>query len=402
MRAEVKKAFAIGTLCAVAYFAVYLCRDILSALSPQVTQAGVFTVDQLGTMSSIFFITYAVGQLINGIIGDKIKSKYMVCLGLVLASLAFWAIPPLAGSRLLPNILYGAVGFFLAMIYAPMTKMIAENLEPMLATRCNVAHSMGSYLGAPAAGLLAAALPWVPAFHVSSLVMLVMGVIFFVSVTYFEKKGMVKYGQFKPKKESGGNIKVLVKRQIIKWTVIAMLTGIVRTAVLFWLPQYISEHLNFPAEQASLIYTVATSVIVINSFLAVYIFEKLKQNLDLSIFLFFSVAAACFLGVFFISQPVINMALMVIAMIFSNCASSLMWSRYCPSLYDTGMVSSATGFLDFCSYMAASVSSKLFAGAVGSIGWSNLILVWTALMACGILLAIPRKKRSETRSVSTP
>ena len=121
--------------------------------------------------------------------------------------------------------------------------------------------------------------------------------------------------------------------------------------------------------------------------------EKLKQNLDLSIFLFFGVSALCFLGVFFISQPVINMALMVIAMIFSNCASSLMWSRYCPSLYDTGMLSSATGFLDFCSYMAASISSKLFAGAVGTIGWSNLILVWTGLMACGVLLAIPRRKK---------
>lgn len=393
MRAEVKKAFAIGALCAVTYFAVYLCRDILSALSPQVTQAGVFTVDQLGTMSSIFFITYAVGQLINGVIGDRIKSKYMVSLGLVLASLAFLAIPPLADKRLMPNLLYGAVGFFLAMIYAPMTKMIAENTEPMLATRCNVAHSMASYLGAPAAGMLAATLPWIPAFNISSFVMLIMGVVFFVCVSYFEKKGMVRYGQFQPKKESGSNIRVLIKRQIIKWTIISMLTGIVRTAVLFWLPQYISEHLNYPPEQASLIYTIATSVIVVNSFLAVFIFEKLKQNLDLSIFLFFAVAAVSFLGVFFVSQPGINMTLMVIAMIFSNCAASLMWSRYCPSLYDTGMVSSATGFLDFCSYMAASVSSKLFAGAVSSIGWSNLILVWAGLMIFGIALAIPKKQK---------
>lgn len=392
MKTETKKAFAIGALCAVAYFAVYLCRDILSALSPQVTAGGIFSVDQLGTMSSVFFFTYAVGQLINGIIGDKIKSKYMVSFGLILASLAFFAIPPLAGSAVMPYILYGAVGFFLAMIYAPMTKMIAENTEPDLATRCNVAHSMASYLGAPAAGLLAATLAWKPAFNTSSSVLLIMGVIFFFSVTAFEKKGMVKYGQFKLKKESGGSVKVLIDHQIVKWIVIAMLTGVVRTAVHFWLPQYISEHLHFAPDQASIMYTVGTSVIAVNSFLAVFIFDKLKQDLDKTILLFFGVAAASFLGVFFVSQPAVNLALMILAMIFSNCASSIMWSRYCPSLRDTGMVSSATGFLDFSSYMAAAISSKLFAGAVGAIGWSNLILVWFGLMLCGVLLALPWKK----------
>ena len=397
MRPEVKKAFLIGALCAAAYFAVYLCRDILSTLSPQLTQQGVFDTGQLGDLSSIFFITYAVGQLINGLIGDRIKSKYMVSVGLALASLAFVAIPLFVPLAVISYVLYGAVGFFLAMIYAPMTKMIAENLEPMLATRCNVAHSMASYLGAPGAGLLAATMAWRPAMVTSCAVLLVMGIVFFLGVTYFEKKGMVRYGRFQPKKEDGGSVKVLVKRQIIRWTVIAMLTGIVRTAILFWLPSYISQHLRFDPTQASVLYTVATSVIVVNSFLAVLLFEWMKQNLNASILLFFGVAAGCFLGVYLVQQPYVNLTLLVLGMVFSNCASSIMWSRYCPSLRDTGMVSSATGFLDFCSYMAASVSSKLFAGAVGVIGWSNLILVWFGLMCVGITTAIPWKK--ETKEV---
>lgn len=392
LKFETKKAFLIGALCAVAYGSVYICRDILSALSPQLTEGDIFTVDQLGTMSSVFFFTYAVGQLINGVIGDRIKSKYMVSLGLILASLAFFAIPPLAKSAFLPVVLYGAVGFFLAMIYAPMTKMIAENMEPELATRCNVAHSMASYLGAPTAGLLAATLAWTPAIRVSCAILLAMGVIFFFSVTVFEKNGMVKYGQFRPPKDSGGSVKVLIKRDIIRWTVVAMLTGVVRTAILFWLPQYISEHLHFDPQRSATMYTVATSVIVVNSFLAVLIYDRLKRKLNKTLFLFFFVAAICFFGMYFVSQPVINLALMIIAMIFSNCASSIMWSRYCPSLYDTGMVSSATGFLDFCSYMAAAISSKLFAGAVGVIGWSNLILVWFALMCIGMLTALSRRK----------
>ena len=84
---------------------------------------------------------------------------------------------------------------------------------------------------------------------------------------------------------------------------------------------------------------------------------------------------------------------MVLAMLSSNCAACLMWNHYCPSLRDTGMVSSATGFLDFASYMAAAISSKLFANAVGAIGWGNLILVWVGLMCSGVIVALIRPKQ---------
>ena len=56
------------------------------------------------------------------------------------------------------------------------------------------------------------------------------------------------------------------------------------------------------------------------------------------------------------------------------------------------MVSSATGFIDFMSYMSASISSTLFANAVNSIGWGNLILVWFGLMVAGIIVALPYNK----------
>ena len=51
----------------------------------------------------------------------------------------------------------------------------------------------------------------------------------------------------------------------------------------------------------------------------------------------------------------------------------------------------ATGFLDFLSYMAAAVSSSLFAIAVEGIGWKNLILVWLGLMVIGFITVLPHK-----------
>ena len=72
----------------------------------------------------------------------------------------------------------------------------------------------------------------------------------------------------------------------------------------------------------------------------------------------------------------------------------MLWSRYCPSLRDTGMVSTATGFLDFVSYMAAATANLVFANAVGEIGWGNLILIWVGLMILGVIVALPYKKRA--------
>ena len=96
-----------------------------------------------------------------------------------------------------------------------------------------------------------------------------------------------------------------------------------------------------------------------------------------------------FLLVYLIKIPVVNIVLLILAVLSSNCASSMMWSRYCPGLRDTGMVSGATGFLDFLSYMSAAAANLIFANAVTVIGWGNLILVWMGLVIIGTVISIP-------------
>ena len=74
---KVMNAIMIGSLCSISYLAVYFARNILSAVTPQIVEQGVFTTEYIGSMSSMYFIFYAVGQLINGAIGDKIKARYL-------------------------------------------------------------------------------------------------------------------------------------------------------------------------------------------------------------------------------------------------------------------------------------------------------------------------------------
>ena len=391
--AGAKKAIYIGSLCSLSYLAVYIARNILGAVSPQIEASGAFDKAFIGSLSSIYFTCYAVGQLINGLIGEKVKAKYMISFGLILAGICNFLLPILTQTPTGVLITYGATGVFLAMIYAPMTKVVAENTEPIYATRCSLGYTFASFFGSPTAGILAGLLVWQSVFFASSAILVLMGTICFIFFTVFERKGLVEYGKYQTsKKSAGGGIKLLLKRQIVKFTLVSVLTGIVRTTVVFWLTTYISEYLNFPSDTAALLFTAATLVISTTTFIAVFVYERMGHNMDKTLLLMFSASAASFLLVFLCKVPALNLAFMILGIMASNGAATMLWSRYCPSLVDTGMVSSATGFLDFMSYMAASASSTIFANAVAVIGWSGLILVWFGLMVVGVIISLPFDK----------
>lgn len=162
--------------------------------------------------------------------------------------------------------------------------------------------------------------------------------------------------------------------------------------MIFWLPTYILQYLKFSVEQSVAIFSVASFVISISVFLVAFFYERLHRNMDLTLLLFFFISAIAFIEVYMIKQAVLNIILLVVAIVFSNCASNVIWCIYCPSLRDTGMVSFATGFLDFVSYIAAAISTNIFGNAVASIGWDNLILSWFLLMIAGVVLIFPYNK----------
>lgn len=389
--AAAKKAIRIGTMCSVSYLAVYVARNVLGAVSPQMIENGQLTTENVGTLSSIYFVAYAFGQLINGRIGDTIKTKYMISFGLLLAGVCSFLFSVTSSFSGTACAAYGATGFFLSMIYGPMTKVVAENTEPVYATRCSLGYTFASFLGSPLAGLLATLFVWQNVFELSSILLLSMGCTCFTVFTHFEKVGIIEYNKYQKQGEKG-EIMILIKHQIIKFTLIAVITGVVRTTVVFWFPTYLAQYLSFTAEKSALIFTVSTFAISMTTFVAIFLYECLGRNMDLTILIAFVSAAVWFFAVFMCKQSTFNIVFLVLAIMSSNCAATMMYSRYCPSLRDTGMVSSATGYLDFISYMSASMSSKLIANAVEVMGWGKMILMWGGLMILGIIVALPYNK----------
>lgn len=389
---QAKKAIYIGIVCSISYLAVYIARNVLGAVTPQILGEGVFTTENVGAMSSVYFFTYAVGQLINGFIGDKLHVKYLTGIGLGASGICCALFVILSNSFRATILVYGLMGFFLSMLNGPITKVAADNAGEKYAPRICTAFNSSALLGSPVAGALAAVMSWGAVFKCTSVMLLAFGLLGFIIFGSFEKKGLIHQHATENVKIAGGGIRKLLKRNIIKFSFISILTGVVRTTVVFWMPTYANQYLGFSVEKSAIIFTVATLAISTNSLLTTFIYEHTGNDSNGILSRSFPGAAVCFLLVFFIKIPALNMVFLVLAIILCCSSSCLMWNQYCPSLSDTGMVSLVTGYLDFLSYMAAAVSTTLFANAVSTIGWGNLILVWFALMIIGIFVILPYNK----------
>jgi sugar phosphate permease len=219
----------------------------------------------------------------------------------------------------------------------------------------------------------------------------------FASLWLLEKKGVVKHNRFKKElseAKQNGSIRLLIKRRIIIFSLVSILTGIVRTTVVFWLPTYFNEYLGYSPTKSASIFTVATLAITLTVFVTMFAYELFKRDMDATMLTMFIIASLCFLLVFLIKQPIINIIFIVLAIIASNSAATILWSMYCPSLKDTGMVSSATGFLTFIGYIGSSASSYVFAymASAENIGWKLIVFVWFMLMVLGVLVTLPYGK----------
>ena len=390
---EAVKAVYLGFLCTISYLGCYFARSILGVVTPQMLNENVFTVECIGAMSTGYMILYAAGQLVNGRIGDIIKAKYMVGIGIIVAGICNILITMIS-SQAAAIIIYSLSGYFLSMIYAPIMRVVAENTLPKYASRCSLGFVVASFLATPLASFMAIFFEWRAVFVICGISLIMVGVVAFLFFSFFEKKGIIRFRAAEKGEKSVFDVRLLVRRSIIRFSIISILTGIIRTSVVFWIPTYLTEYLSFTPETAALIFTVVTLLKSASPYVNNLIIYELafKRNVNITVFAMFLVSTISFLGMYFIHNEIINIILMTLALVSSAGAATMVFSVYCPSLHDTGMVSTATGFLDCMSYLGAAAANLLFTNAIKTIGWGNLILIWAGLMIVGVFTGISRNK----------
>lgn len=116
-------AAALGMVCWIVYFSIYLGRLNFSASMGEMTRTGLWGKTELGSVAAAFYLAYGLAQIPCGILGDKISPKKLVFIGLIgttAANLLF----PFADSVTGMQILWFLNGVSQAMIWPPVVKMV--------------------------------------------------------------------------------------------------------------------------------------------------------------------------------------------------------------------------------------------------------------------------------------
>ena len=387
-------AFRIGAFCVFTYLINYYIRKLLPVLSRDMIDGGTFDEIVYGLISSTYMITYAAGQLVNGIIGDYVKPKYMVSLGLVLASGGL-SLFTFTSSHLLAIVGFGIVGFGLSMMRGPLVKVISENMDVKYARLSCTFLSFVSFAGPLLVGLVALFLDWHGVFVFSAIFTLVLSVLVFLTLTLFEKRGMIRpveLSKDKSTRQKGDFFRVFKLKNFVIYIFIGMIIETLAISLDQWLTIFFSEHLLLSDDVSKIVYYVISVLRALCPFISL-LFFKLFRGQDLRLIRAAYVAtAALFLTLLFAPGSYLGAGLLALALMCASIASSTMWSIYIPSLGKSGKVSSVNGILDSFGYAGASVMNMAFALINANFGGDGLIIAWVILPTIGVILTLLGKK----------
>ena len=388
----VKTALKIGGISITAYLASYLLRNILSVLTPQMLKTASYTKESIALISSVYFLVYASGQLVNGIIGDIVKPRIMVFTGLMVSGLPL-LIFPLFKLYALQILCFAFMGFGLSMLRGPLVKVISENTEEKYARICCVLLSFAGFTGPLFAGVLAMLLPWRAVFAASGIIACAIAFISYAVLYHLEKKNIIVPHKSSGEKKGFKDIAAIFRLdKFIIYMFIGMIIEISSSSISFWVPTYISESLGFPSNMSGMLYSVISFVRAFAPFLAIFLFSLFRNKAMRMMRVMFLFAAASYSVMLFVGNRWMQMILIILALTTAGCASAVMWSIYIPSLGKSGKVSGANGILDCAGYVAASASNSVFAGIMSSFGWNGIIITWGIVMLIGALITMLQKE----------
>ena len=111
-------------LCWLTYMVAYLCRVNLSTVLDKLANGLQVSVEYLGIASSIYFVTYAVGQLLNGAVGDRVNPHRFLMLALAMTG-AINVILGIQTSGVVFLLLWGLNGFCQSMFWSTLLRLLS-------------------------------------------------------------------------------------------------------------------------------------------------------------------------------------------------------------------------------------------------------------------------------------
>jgi len=237
----------------ITYASFYLCRVNLSVVIPKIVEDIGCTRSTMGVIGSIFFITYAIGQFINGQFADKRNARFLILIG-IFGSVCVNILFGLSSTILTMAILWGINGYFQSMGWPPCVKVISNwfphEKRGAISGLFGTSYHFGNVISLFLAGSLLLYFKWRAVFWFPALLFLVSGVQFLI----LEKDNPESAGfnpeakteqDFLPAENSESGLRYfLVNPRLWQIGFASLSLNIMAWGFLYWAPTYLYEKVS--------------------------------------------------------------------------------------------------------------------------------------------------------------
>ncbi|WP_159448893.1 MFS transporter [Provencibacterium massiliense] len=387
-------------LCFLAYTVSYLCRTNLSVVLTPLGQDLGASRSMLGMAGTVFFWTYALGQLISGGFAQRLNAKNMVFLGL-LCSLCCNLLIGLCRSYLLLTVLWGLNGFALSMIWSSIVRICSSWFTSgqygQVSVIISLPTTVGYVLSWGITGLLISFVSWRWAFFLPAACTLIFLIFWMFMVRNFpeefdhsleelcteeaETGGPGAPAAEAPAKPAVGLLKILFSFTMIITAIICMVQGAVKESINLWTPTILGDLAGEGAGGLVSMSSILVPVIgTVGILLSSWIDKKSKGRSNISLFLLSALLLALSLGLivlqrsFFGSVGVIS-AIMAVLYCINVITTAIVPLKFA----HTGRSAQLSGILNFLTYLGAALGSMFTGIFSDAFGWNGAFFLWAGL-----------------------
>jgi len=396
------------------YTSFYMCRYNLSIANGKISEEFGFTKAQMGNIITTALLTYACGQILNGLLADRLGGKRAMLIGAVgtiIANILFGA-ASFWGLLWLFALIRGVDGYMQAFGAPGMVKINAAWFRPtergtfagIFGFMINLGR-FGIFKLGPAllAGFVFLGLLRIPPLHWRWLFYAPAGIAFIVAicVLLFVKDApeLVGFPPVNPDEEKGGEVrtpvtvvfKTIVSNPVI-WVVAGAYacTGSVRQSLDQWFPRFMQEvhgvDLNSGRFQllAFLIPVVASLGSLISGVISDKVFAGRRAPVAAT--LYFVETAVILLAAQFHSTNAAIFFLILISLT-ANATHSILGTAAAMDIGGAKMAGFASGVIDSFQYFGGSLAG-VFLGALLDKSWGNYFYFMAPFGIVGGLLML--------------
>ena len=384
----------LSFLCPLIYFASYMTRKNYSiVMADIIVSEGISNADA-SLAATLSLISYGIGQIISGVLGDKFKPQNIILCGLTLTT-GMNILMPFADDITLRSIIWFINGFAQSMLWPPLVRIMAETMDSAtynkVCTNVNVAGMSATvilYLTSSAIwiGIFE---NWKYAFFSSALISGIIAIVWFFG---FKKatNGLdlfksVKKSEKSASKENTLSVKKLMLSGFLLIAISIIAQGALRDGITDWVPTFIINTFSLESSSAILKSVIIPIFSVISVKLVGIINGKfVKDEVKAGAITFGIGFAGCLLLLFIYTfNQYITLILAALITCFMHAVNYFLICIVPARFEKYNAVSTMSGIINSLTYVGSAAATYGFGAISDNFGWNTVLISWTVVAVIG-------------------